>query len=341
MTIFGWDMSHFDNPGVGTAAAEGISFITHKAGGDAPDAEVSAWWSGVKGLRPRVLLGAYWVLYPGAPASRADAFLDRLDATCPGWRDGPFLLQVDCEKWGGNGGTVPPKADIRAFCDRLVAKMPKLRPVVYAPKWVYGDTLIGLGYPLWASSYVTGSGSFKSLYPGDGSSKWAAFSGQTPAILQYTSSAAIGGQGTSDANAFRGTLADLTALIAPGWATAPASEDDVTPDDVKAIATETAKQVWATMLDIDVTGKKPDLQSAGGILRFTSSEHHRAIDGIAALATELGQAAGVDEDAIVTGVLNGLGGSGRTPEQIAAVLAVALGGQAAAVGAALQAHVPA
>ena len=227
MTIFGQDMSHYDNiPAGGGAklAADGISFVTHKAGGDSIDAELGAWWSAFRSFRDRLLLGAYWVLYPGHPLDRADAFLARLDDQCPGWRDGPFLLQVDCEKWNGDPATVPGRAEIAAFCDRLAAKT-GLRPVVYAPKWVYGNTLSGLGYPLWASNYVITSGPFKQLYPGDGSSRWAVYSGQTPAILQYSSSAVIAKQTTCDANAYRGTLAELTALVAPEWS------DVMTPDD--------------------------------------------------------------------------------------------------------------
>lgn len=229
MTIYGWDASHYDAPQVASAVADGIVFITHKAGGDRLDDELDEWWANARGLDPsRVLLGAYWVLYPNNPVARADAFLARLDAVCVGWRNRPaFILQVDCEKWGGDPSTVPPLADIRAFCDRLTERMGgKLRPIVYAPKWVYGDTLKGLPYPLWASSYVSGTGHYKTLYPGDSSTRWGAYSGQTPAILQYTSSATIGTQTTCDANAFRGTLAQLQALVAPGW------EDDMTPDEL-------------------------------------------------------------------------------------------------------------
>lgn len=159
------------------------------------------------------------MLYPGAGATRADAFLARLDAKCPGWRDGPFILQADCEKWNGDPATVPSLVDIGLFCERLAAKAPKLRPIVYAPEWVYGDKLRALPFPLWASSYVGGTGTASSLYPGDSSSRWDAYSGQTPAILQFTSSATIAGQTTCDANAYRGTLAELTDLVAPGWMT--------------------------------------------------------------------------------------------------------------------------
>jgi hypothetical protein len=217
--IYGWDMSHYDSPDARAAVAEGFSFITHKVGGDADDAEIGTWWNLMKGYRDRVVLGGYWVLYPGNPVGRADAFLARLDSQCPGWRDAEFILQVDGEVWGGDTTTRPGKADLQAFCGRLRAKMPKLMPFVYAPKSMYGDTLTGLGYPLWASSYVSGTGAASALYPGDTSTRWAAYSGQTPAILQFTSSATIAGQTTCDANAFRGTLAQLKALAAPGWST--------------------------------------------------------------------------------------------------------------------------
>lgn len=236
MPLYGWDASHYDAVPSGAAVYnEGFRFMTHKAGGDANDAEIGAWWTALKGQRSRMLLGAYWVLRPdlsGSAVNKADAFLARLDSECPGWRDGPFILQADCETWGGNTATRPDKAYIQAFCGRLVAKAPKLRPIVYAPNWAYGSTLSGLGYPLWASSYVTGTGTAAGLYPGDASPRWAAYGGQVPAILQFTSSATIVGQTTCDANAFRGTLDQLTALVAPGWA----DTMDLTAQNLAAIA---------------------------------------------------------------------------------------------------------
>jgi GH25 family lysozyme M1 (1,4-beta-N-acetylmuramidase) len=238
VTIFGWDLSHYDSPDSTLAVSEGFKFLTHKAGGDANDAELGSWWSYMKPYRDRALLGAYWVLYPGNPSGRADAFISRLDSQCPGWRDAPFILQVDCEKWNNDPDTVPSKNEIEAFCDRLVYRMPKLRPIVYAPKWVYGDSLKGLSYPLWASSYVSGSGVASVLYPGDSSSRWGAYSGQVPAILQFTSSATIAGQTTCDANAYRGTLAQLTALVAPGW-TPKEIDVAITPEDASTIASAT------------------------------------------------------------------------------------------------------
>lgn len=270
MPLWGWDMSHYDGPDSRRAVTvEGFTFVTHKAGGDANDAEIADWWTLMKPLRDKALLGAYWVQYPGNPTGRADAFLSRLDSTCPGWRDGPFILQVDCEIWGGDTSTKPGKADIKAFCDRLRAKMPKLMPIVYAPKWAYGNELAGLGYPLWASAYVTGTGAASALYPGDASTKWVAYSGQTPAILQFTSSATIAGQTTCDANAYRGTFDQLVALLAPGWADdmaiTPADADLIidrllartanTPYDT-ANPTRTLKDLWRYIPSRDVVAGK-------------------------------------------------------------------------------------
>ena len=42
MAIYGWDLSHYDSPDSRRAVDEGFSFFTHKAGGDANDAEGSA-----------------------------------------------------------------------------------------------------------------------------------------------------------------------------------------------------------------------------------------------------------------------------------------------------------
>jgi GH25 family lysozyme M1 (1,4-beta-N-acetylmuramidase) len=230
-TIYGWDMSHYDAPNIGTAVKEGYLFITHKAGGDATDNELDEWWASVRGLGPEAELGAYWVLYPGNPARRADLFLERLDTVCKGWRDrDSFILQVDCERWNGSQATVPGKADIKAFCDRLVARTGgRYRPIVYAPKWVYGDTLAGLGYPLWSSAYVSGSGYGAKLYAdagGDSGPGWKAYSGQVPAVWQFTSHAVIAGQTTCDANAFRGPLSSLKSLTTPSLPPPPTPRKD-------------------------------------------------------------------------------------------------------------------
>jgi hypothetical protein len=336
MPIYGWDSSHFDAPSIGSAVAEGFTFFTHKAGGDKNDAEIATWWSGVKNVGDNVLLGAYWVLYPGSPTARADAFLARLDATCPGWRNRPFILQVDCEK-----------SEIKTFCDRLDAKMPKLRPIVYAPEWVYHDTLTGLGYPLWASVYVSGSGSASKLYPGDSSSKWGAYSGQTPAILQFTASATIAGQTTSDANAYRGTLDQLKALVAPGW-TDDVSELDVTNALTKFFGATgvIAEGTYSTRVGKDALNQSvPNPFNPSGVkteawrLLQNSAMSMQRVEAVlsALLVFAQNEAAEIPASAqvIAEAVLGDL--QGRTDEDTATALIAVLGAaKAAAIGQLMQ-----
>lgn len=330
MTIYGLDFSHYDAVPSGLrVVSEGFAFMTHKAGGDANDAELGAWWNALKGQRDQVLLGAYWVLYPGSPVTRANSFIARLDSQCPGWRDGPFILQVDCEKWNGDSSTVPGKADIKAFCDRLSSRMPKLNPIVYAPEWVYGNSLTGLGYPLWASHYVTGSGSASALYPGDGSSRWDSYSGQTPAILQFTSSATAVGQTTCDANAYRGTLDQLTALLAPGW------EQDMALTDADAALV--AAKVAA--IQVTVGTEQWNLSTAAGYAA------RKAYEIQSALPAQLNAVTAGTTNAVLQGAptaeqnaaafINALGG--ESVADVATALKAVLGSKAAAVGAALQA----
>ena len=51
-------------------------------------------------------------------------------------------------------------------------------------------------------------------------------------------------------------------------------EEEVTPEEIKKVA----DAVWDKLLNIEVDPKKPaNMQKAGGIQRYTSSEHHQAI----------------------------------------------------------------
>jgi GH25 family lysozyme M1 (1,4-beta-N-acetylmuramidase) len=254
MTVYGWDMSHYDNPSLGPAVAEGISFNTHKAGGDSSsgDQELDDWWRTAKLLNPKtVLLGAYWVPRPdlySSPSGEADRFLAKLDAVCAGWRDrDAFILQVDAEEWNQDPATKPSLSYLKAFCNRLVYRAPDYRPIVYASAGQYGSSLSGLGYPLWNARYpYSVAEGFKAAYAragGDSGKGWGSYSGQVPVIWQYTSSATIGGQSTSDANAFRGTLQQLKDLVTP--------VANLSTEDKAWISAEIAKvadQVWSTKI---------------------------------------------------------------------------------------------
>lgn len=196
------------------ARQAGVSFFTHKCT-DGPryykDPYFARAMAGAKSAGIP-LLGAYHVLWNGNVAAQMDWFMSVLDAEAPGWRSGGFLLQLDCEPFSYNGGA-PSAASIKQAADHLRAKT-GYTPLVYGPKWVYGDRLRDLGYPLWASNYgKNDAGTVATLAAAVSAGQWAAYSGQTPTVLQFGSRCVIGTQPTCDINAYRGTLAELRALI--------------------------------------------------------------------------------------------------------------------------------
>ena len=213
MTTFGWDDSHWgDIP----TARDGVDFYTHKCAEGHhfyKDTEYKQAMTSAKALGIPVL-GAYFVNHPGTIVDQVDWFLEIVGAETPWYKDVPWMWQIDAEKFP-QMDRAPNLAEINAFGDLICSRtgMPSSSVIAYAPKWLYGDKLIGLKYRLWASSYVTGTGGYKTLYPGDSSTRWAAYSEQTPIILQYSSSSIIAGQATCDANAYRGTLEELISLI--------------------------------------------------------------------------------------------------------------------------------
>lgn len=220
MVVYGWDASNHDwqRGPMDFAAARnaGVEFFTHKLTDGLRFYKDPYFARAVTRARAAgiPLLGAYHVLWNGNVTAQMDWFLGELDAQCPWWRAGPFILQLDCEPFGYNGGP-PTLGAIRTAADHLVkATGGRYRPIIYAPQWVYRNTLTGLDYPLWASAYGTNPiGGFRDIYPGDASSRWAAYSGQIPAVLQYGSQTRIGSQGTCDANVYRGSLTQLAALV--------------------------------------------------------------------------------------------------------------------------------
>jgi hypothetical protein len=332
VAIFGWDMSHYDAPGLGSAAADGISFITHKAGGDnsSGDPELAPWWTGAKRLDPaRYLLGTYWVPRPDlhpSPAGTADDWIATLDARCPGWHDREHILQIDAERWPAGDQTKPSRAYIQALGNRLLSRASKLRPICYASRGQYGNSLAGLTFPLWNANYPSNAAlGFKAAYAragGDSGPGWVKYSGQVPAIWQYTSAAVIGGQTTSDANAFRGTLAQLKALIAPGW-----QEESLVTTQAEFntlmngwTATDQAKKFIRAWLELDMG--KPGGSNYGQAIQNTEA----TVRDVAAEVAEI-QAAGVQVDvAALAAALAPLlpGGTGSTAPEIARQVAAEL-----------------
>ncbi len=217
MTVFGWDTSSWDAT---PASRDGIDVFTTKlTDGDHfyenPTAAVKLNAMRAFGCP---VLGCYHVLWGdrSIPA-QAEWFLSRLDAVVPWWRSWPyFVAQSDDEGFGYNG--VPTVAQINQFGDELVARsggafLPTTH-LSYAPTWQYGQSIAGLRYWWWSSQYGTNpTGPYRAIYPGDTSVRWQG--PKQPLLLQYGSNAIIAGQTTSDANAYRGTLAQLQATLKP------------------------------------------------------------------------------------------------------------------------------
>jgi hypothetical protein len=237
MTLFGWDASDFDHARgmrashIQAAASEGIRFFTHKI---TEGTHVTHQQCGAKLAAARdsgiPYLGAYIVVRTSpTTAAQVDYALAALDQQVPWWRTWPgWFWQVDLEKWSYDQVAA---ARGPAMCAEL-ERRGRHRALLYAPRWAYGDSIPGTD-PLWASDYGSNdTGTFRSLYPGDASTRWRAYSGRTPVVLQYGSRAIIGGQQTCDANAFRGSLADFAALI-----NAP-EEDDMTKAEVLEVLAE-------------------------------------------------------------------------------------------------------
>jgi GH25 family lysozyme M1 (1,4-beta-N-acetylmuramidase) len=207
------------------AAADGIVGFTHKA--------TEATWikhvhTGEALARARdagmEFVGAYHVVRSTSPAEQVDYFLAYLDQVAAWWRTFPgFFLQVDLEIWDYDRVTA---ATGMEFARLLVAAQPK-RVITYASRGQYGDSLAGIVTPLWNANYGSNPvAHYPAAYPGDGSSRWTAYSGQVPVFLQYGSQLTIGTQPGCDANAFRGTLDDLRALIS-GSAPVARKDDDM------------------------------------------------------------------------------------------------------------------
>lgn len=294
MTIFGWDASHYDGnltvADLTKAKAEGIAFFTHKIGEGLTNVDETAAGA-LSAARAAGIpaIGGYYFIHSGDMEAQADRCIALADRYVPWWKTfGGWFWQTDAET--DTGGHLPSPAEVKRFSDRLAVRSGRL-VIVYASHGQYGNRLAGLGHPLWNANYPTSrKAPFKALYPGDSYAGWTAYSGQTPVFAQYTSSATIAGHTTCDANGYRGTVAQLLALIgAPaGGASDPVEETDMalTDDDVQKVAAATV-HLLLTGLSLPVA--KPTMSAGSAML---SGQQHAAsadakLDAIAEQLTGL------------------------------------------------------
>jgi hypothetical protein len=219
---FLWDTSHHDYPrgpmDVAAAKADGICAVTAKCAEGHHFFQDTMYRTTMDRARAAgmPLLGPYFVNHPGTVTDQVDWFIALVEQLTPWWRECPgWFWQIDAEQFAYMS-RAPNLAEINAFGDLLCSRLqlPATRVVAYAPRWLYGDTLRGLRYELWASAYGTNPAvPYRQAYPGDQSVRWVPYSGQSPLLLQYGSQTTIGSQHTCDASAYRGTVAQLLAAI--------------------------------------------------------------------------------------------------------------------------------
>lgn len=262
------------------------------------------------------VLGSYHVLRTpgngghGSLSSQLDYWLSHMDSATPWWRTYPhWILQVDLEKWPYDAVTLPrslgathpltfeqvrsrvaPKVLAELVAARASTGMDFARLLVdsgvpgwkitYASHGQYGDALAGIATPLWNANYGTNNG----VYPGDGSSRWDIYSGQAPVLLQYASN-------PYDKSAFRGSLAELLALI---------GGNDMLKDEV---IPNTASVGHPALRDAATTVGDVFAHITGGEL-WPQSPFATLLSGVAALQDDVAalQIGGVDLDVLAAKV---------------------------------------
>lgn len=210
MTLYGPDISNNNGSGISMAevAREGFSFIFAKVTeGNYFQDET---WPGYRdaaraaGLR---LAGYHYAAKSSSPVSQVANWQETVgDLSIP--------VMIDFE---ANSGNID---DYWALVQAFNAAGHRVA-LSYIPEWYWSS----IGSPdlskvpgLIASNYPGGSGYASAIYNangGDNGPGWNAYGNATPALWQFTDQASIAGY-SLDANAFRGSLAQLDALLTGG-----------------------------------------------------------------------------------------------------------------------------
>ncbi|RJO74179.1 hypothetical protein D5S18_18675 [Nocardia panacis] len=203
MTLYGIDISNNNGPDIDLTRvrAEGFDFVFAKV--SEGDYFIDYTWPAYRDAARAAglaLAGYHYVRADSDPDAQAEMFVRQLDGAA---------VMLDFE--ANSGGIDTFWAVVRAINARGVAVA-----LSYIPRWYWQQ----IGCPdlsavpgLIQSSYVSGSGGTASaMYPGDDSTSWTPFGGKTPDLLQFTDAACVAGH-LVDANAFRGSRADLDTLL--------------------------------------------------------------------------------------------------------------------------------
>lgn len=251
MTIFGIDAASYQGT-VNWATVDRVCDFGFEKVTQATNYLNPYWPAAKSGMLARAratgfLPGAYLFMEQEDGARQADYFAAKAgDLT-------GFAIAVDLERSAGENPTI---SQAKACVARLRKHYPGHPIGGYAPHWYTGTANLEFFDWLWASHYVSGTGSPAALYAKVPSSWWAAYGGRTPTLLQFSSSATVAGvSGRVDISAYRGSL-DQFRAIALG-------EEDMafTADDKKWLTETLVPAVVRAVLTSDIIpapGSNPD-----------------------------------------------------------------------------------
>lgn len=298
MTIFFPDISSYEagltiQPGTVAVVAKATEGTYYR---DAQYANFKA-----QAARVGAVFSAYHFLKAGNGAGQADYCFAMVGST-------PVMLDVETE-----GASKPTEADCLAFINRMRQLGGRVWGA-YFPQWFWqqvGGNLASLGVAVVSSNYT----SYSDSGPG-----WAPYGGATPVIWQYTDKQSYGGQ-TVDFNAYKGTVAELAALI-NGTTTSTAGGTDVgtIPASIGQFYPEISGQFPAGQTFDNDTA----LIWADGGARAAAFYAKQARDAINALAARPAPVPAVDVNALAALLVPHLTG-GVDPNAVAQAVVAHLG----------------
>lgn len=269
--LFGVDLSNNNWGGRPPAAivpilneivAEGFTFVEHKV--SEGNYYTDPYWPTVLQWgrdTGNIIVGYHYVTVDDA-AEQAQTYLSNVgDPTVP--------CMLDFE---ANGGDI---ANFWAVWRAFAAAGVNMR-LSYIPHWYWaqiGSPSLADVVGLVASSYVGGTGYASVLYPGPNWPGWNSYGGARPQLLQFTDRAVVAGL-SCDADAFRGSVADLHRLLGTGG-------------PLMALSDEQQLQLLNAVLDIQTQLRGPGLTGWPQLGQDAKGQNLTVVDALAAVKRDV------------------------------------------------------